>query len=423
VKKASEICGPIGQKLLQFLVMHEGFLSSDSKDKLSYIFENCNTHPWRETEQIYFRDFGKYIDEDFYVTKSDTCPIGSGTIGQVYKLYSLQHNNYVALKVRHYNVEEEAAIFIKTITTVIAFVNNITFIPFTLLIHDFLDNIGSQLDYGNEALNTELLRKNNLKNPHIVIPTVYFHSERVICMSYHEGISFTEITDKFIKTKVSLDILMFNLSSILINDLMHCDLHYGNWKVNIDTGDDYQIIIYDCGIMGSTFNDDINKRICMACMNGDYNTIYTIIAKDINQPNGIRMKQYTENIMNTYYENKSDRFSDFLKQLFVYKINFNKRYFRCIQGLMTCLSVMIISSEKLSKILGKEGSRLEVFLCYYSGILEKIKKYPELLNYLNIWMETDKSIESTFYQWLEEYFGHTDKSVFVDAVLYKLLKD
>ena len=423
VKKNAELCGPIGQKLLQFLVMHDGFLSVDTKDKLSYIFEECPIHSWKETEKIYLNDFGKHIDQDFYINHRDVVPIGSGTIGQVYKLYSLDYKEYVALKVRHTNVSDEADKFVKTITRVINIMNTFTFLPFTILIYEFLENIYIQLDYTNEAFNTELLRKNNLENDHIIIPTVYYSSESVICMSYHDGTPFTKIEDSVLKKKVSYDLLMFNMSSILVHDLLHCDLHYGNWKVDIKEDNDYNIVIYDCGIMGSTFNNVVNKEICMACMDGDYNKIYSILVKDIPaQKNGLLMKEYTRMIMLKEYNTRSDRFSDFMKQLFAYNIKFNHRYLRCIQGLMTCMSLLIISSENLNKLLGKEGSRLEVFICYYSGVLEKTKKYPELHKYFNEWFKNDENIEKVFYEWLEDNFGHTDKSVFIDSILIKLME-
>lgn len=424
VKICAEACGPIGQKLLQFMVMHDGFLASDTKEKLSYIFENCTTHSWEDTQKIYLHDFGRDIEDDFEITYKDTIPVGSGTIGQVYKLYSIDQTEYVAVKVRHCNVEEEAHKFVNTITVILDFINKITLLPFTILINEFLENIFMQLDYTTESHNTDLLRKNNINNPQIIVPVVHFYSESVICMSYHEGLSFTHITDDLLKNKISHDIFMFNMSSILIYDLLHCDLHYGNWKIKLHGDNDYSIIIYDCGIMGSTFNEDINKRICIACMNGDYNTIYSILVKDMDtQPNCHLMKEYTEYIMKKEYTNRSERFTDFLKQLFIYKININRRYLRYIQGLMTCMHLLILSSEKLNRLLGKEGNCLEVLLCYYRGLLEKTKRYPDLLNYLNVWIEKDPSIEHKFDEWLEENFGHRDKTVFIDAILIKLLEN
>lgn len=431
VKTYAEGCGPIGQKLLQYLVMQDGFLSSTAKKKLEYIFEECASHEWADTERIYFEDYGRPIESDFSVDQPiDKIPVGSGTIGQVYRLFHREMGIYVALKVRHINVETEATNFIAAVNNVINTMNIITlFLPFTVLINEFLKNVNIQLDYKLEATNTERIRKNFIHDKHIIVPEVFFSSARTIAMSFHEGVPFTNIdsTNKILLSKITNDLFLFNMASLLIYDLLHCDLHYGNWKVQIDDSSDenvpeYKIIIYDCGIIGSTYNDDINKKICMACMDGDYNKIYEIMAPDMEmQKNGLLMKKYTATLMETHYDNRSDRFSDFLKQLFIYKIQINTIYLRCIQGLLTCLSMLVVSSEKLTKTLGKDGCRLEIFVCYYRGLLDKIDKYPALSDYLDTWIETNPNIEIVFYEWLEEYFGHRDKDVFIDAMLHRLI--
>lgn len=431
VKKNALDCGPIGQKLLQFLIMNNGFFTAECKSKFVYIFEDCQSHSWEDTKKIYREDFGREIEEDFVIDNENanandsTIPIGSGTIGQVYKLYNKNLQQYIALKVRHINIEIEAATFIKNINSILDIVGVIVTIPFSVLIKEFLKNIYSQLDYSLETYNTDRIRMNSIHDKHIIIPTVYFNSFRVIGMSYHEGVSFIDLTNEKLKSKIAADMFMFNLSSLLVHDLLHCDLHYGNWKViESTTGDpkDYQLLIYDCGIIGSTKNNDINQRICMACMDGDYNKVLTIITPNLEkQKNGILMKEYTDMIMSVYYANRLDRMTDFLKQIFIYKIEINTEYLRCIQGLLTCLSILLITSERLTRLLGKDGTRLEVFVCYYSGVLKRVNKYPLLLNYLDKWIENDPTIEEVFYKWMEDTFGHQDKDVFIDAMLYKVM--
>jgi len=97
-------------------------------------------------------------------------------------------------------------------------------------------------------------------------------------------------------------------------------------------------------------------------------------------------------------------------------------YLRCIQGVLTCLNVLVITTDKLTKILGKKGNRLEILVCYYHGLLKKMDKYPVLTKYLEIWMEEESMIEQVFYDWLEDTFGHRDKDVFVDAIIHRLLQ-
>lgn len=425
VKKNAEDCGPIGQKLLQFLIMHNGFLTTECKNRFSYIFEDCHKHSWEETRLIYREDFGHDIEQDYEIDEESTNPIGSGTIGQVYKLYNRTLKEHIALKVRHVNIEVQAEVFISNICSILDIAGTIMIIPFAIIVKEFLRNISLQLDYELEARNTDMIRKNCEKDTHIIVPTVYYNSNRVIAMSYHEGISFLDLTDENQKTRIAADMFMFNLSSLLVHDLLHCDLHYGNWKIvqSPDNPMHHKLIIYDCGITGSTRNNKVNQQICVACMDGDYNTVLRIVTPDIdNHKNGEKMKKYTDIIMTTYYANRLDRMSDFLKYLFIYKIDINTEYMRCIQGLLTCISILMLTSEKLIKLLGKEGARVEVFVCYYSGVLRRINKYPLLLQYLDKWIADDPTIEEVFYDWMDDMFGHRDKEVFIDAILHKLTR-
>lgn len=422
VKETALQCGPIGQKLLQFLMMHDGFLSAESKKKFVYIFEECVTHSWKDTQQMYFEDIGRHIDEDFEINGLHTIPVGSGTLGQVYRLYHSKMKRYVALKVRHPNVEKDSHSLISTINYALNTIECFKNIPFSMLIREFLNNIHVQLDYTLEAENTKKIRNNFVNDNHIIIPKVYFFTRRLIAMSYHEGTSFPELSDHTLKMKVSSDLLLFNVSSLLVYDSMHCDLHYGNWKVLVEANNEYKLIIYDCGIIGTTGNEEANKCISMTCMDGNYVKMYEILVPDMEtQKNGMLMKTFTEELMKKPYNKSSDRFSDFLKQLFMYKIQFNMNYLRCIQGILTCVNVLYVTTDKLTKLLGKKGNRLEVLVCYYHGILKKMDKYHILTKYLEVWMEEEPTIELIFYDWLDDTFGHRDKDVFIDAMIYQLL--
>jgi len=161
---------PVGQKLLQFFMMHDGFLSAESKKKFVYIFEECITHSWEETQKLYVEDFGRHIEEDFDINGLDIIPVGSGTLGQVYKLFHRKMKKHIALKVRHPNVERDAQRLISTINFILNTAEWIKNIPFSALIREFLNNIHVQLDYSLEAENTKKIRNNFIQDNHIIIP-------------------------------------------------------------------------------------------------------------------------------------------------------------------------------------------------------------------------------------------------------------
>jgi hypothetical protein len=69
-------------------------MQNESIDDLEFVFENCNFHELAETNLYYLEDFGKTLDHDF----TDISLVASGSIGQVYKAFSREHNCFVAIK-------------------------------------------------------------------------------------------------------------------------------------------------------------------------------------------------------------------------------------------------------------------------------------------------------------------------------------
>jgi predicted unusual protein kinase regulating ubiquinone biosynthesis (AarF/ABC1/UbiB family) len=419
LKQAAAQCGPIGNKLLQFIMMHDGFLSVKCKTHFGHVFEDCVTHDWKETSSMYLLDFGKDIEEDYEITEESKKPIGSGSIGQVYKLYHRNMNTYVAMKVRHPHIEKSATRFVNTITYLLSLGEYVRTIPFAVLIREFLNNVHIQLDYEIEAQNTKKLYENFIDETHLLIPNVYEYSPRFIVMTYYDGCSFPEITDDVLRNKVSCDIYLFITSCMINFDFMHSDLHYGNWKVIKEP--EYKLVIYDCGIVGSTKNLEVNKEVTFALLNGDYRAIARILVPDMEtQKNGKQMKEELEIIMNTPYVRSSDRFGEFLKRALILGIRVNENVLRCVQGFIIALSIISISTDKLTNLLGRGLDLKEIIICYEHELLQRLGKYRKLNRTFASWIQEDPCIEKRFYEWLDDNFGHTDKDVFMDVIMEQL---
>lgn len=412
-------CGAIGHKLLQFLLMHDGFMSKNCKQHFQHVFENCENHSWEYTESCYKNEFHHEIEDDFIITESSKVPIGSGSIGQVYKLYDKERGGYVALKIKHPNIDSEASRFVRNVSYILRLAEYIKTIPFSLLIYEFLNNVHIQLDYSIEARNTQRLQENFSGEKHICIPTVFESSENMIVMSYHEGIPYHEIKDARLRYKVAFDMYFFMMTSTIIHDFIHCDLHYGNWKVNIS--DDYQLVIYDCGIVASTGNQ-INKDVIIPLFDGNYTKMINVLIPDIaTQKHGKELQQYLAYIEEQPYETPQERFTDFLRKALTLGIRVNTDCLRCVQGLITCMSYVAHAVNKVSKIIGKgEGDCQEVMLCFNYEMLKRLGTYPQLLRYIEKWKHEDTQAETCFLNWLEEEFGHRDVEVLMDVVMKQL---
>jgi len=93
--KITKKCGPLAIKLLQFILMRENKINK----RLHFVFEDCETHTFEYTKKVYLKHFGKDISQDYII--DSTQPIASGSIGQVYRFYSISLNQYIAMKVKH----------------------------------------------------------------------------------------------------------------------------------------------------------------------------------------------------------------------------------------------------------------------------------------------------------------------------------
>jgi predicted unusual protein kinase regulating ubiquinone biosynthesis (AarF/ABC1/UbiB family) len=418
VKLTAHECGAIGNKFLQFLMMHDGILSSTSKERFGNVFEDCVVHDWEATRQIYMANTGRLIETDFEVTKESIVPIGSGSIGQVYRLYNKELNTYVAFKVKHPNVDRDAIRFIRNVTFVIRILKSVYTFPFAVLLEEFLTNIQLQLDYANEAKNTIKLREFFANEKHLVFPEVYTYTKDTIMMSYHEGISFHELKDLRMCALVSCDVYLFLISSLINFDFVHSDLHYGNWKIAMEPNGSYKIIIYDCGIVGQTNDAKTNKSVVLASFAGDYIGIAKALVTNLEEErNGEQLLEYADKLMRTKYPKSSDRFVDFLKKTLCMGVKINMHTLCSIQGLMICVHVIAISFDKLTQFIPKSTRSKSVVILYLITLLERLGKYSILRDKFVEWVQQEPTMEDDMNEWLEDTFGHTDKDMVINIIL------
>ena len=411
VKKAAGQCGVIGMKFLQFMMMHDGFLSAEGKKHFGYVFEDCDYHRWEDTCKLYQADFGKHIHEDFKLNEDSAIVIGSGSIGQVYKLWDRAAEKEVAVKVRHPGVEVQAVRFINNVGMLLTLLEYICTVPFSFLLREFLNNIHCQLDYSQEAKNTTRLHELFKEEDCIIVPTVVRCSKNFIVMDYYEGKSYTKVEDHF-KQFVAVNIYLFMLTSITCFDFLHCDLHYGNWKVT----EDHKIIVYDCGIIGTTKQLEKNKQLTQMFIDGDYTKMSDILFTE----KDTRSKEKIKRCVEKEYKNSSERLTDIIKGIIMDNVKVDTRLFRCFQGFITCKNVAQVDTDRLVKILGETGNNKYVLISYYLNILKRLKRFNVLTEKLQAWVDEDPTYETVFSDWLEESFGHRDKEVFIDVMMERM---
>jgi len=416
VRTSAKACGSIGIKLLQTLVQRNEFISSDYRYVFDEVFEDCDTHSWTDTVKLYRFSFGRSIYDDYDVKGYDTQPVGSGSIGQVYKLYHKKLKRYVALKVKHPNIESKTRKFVFATMLMLRLVNSIVRLPFYMLIKEFMENVSLQLDYNMESKNTMRLRVHFKNEKHIIVPRVYEHNNHIIVMDYHDGVSYKHITNEGLHFKISVDMFLFIHTSILLYDCFHCDLHQGNWKVQPLPDGNYNIVIYDCGIMSSTNNLELNRSIIKCFLDEDLRSLTKVCCENKDDKKTQLLEEYYVN-----HVNPSDGINGFrkiLKQALIIGIKINPNIIRMVQGIAafdTCFSKGINRFSKLWNGANTNSSPSNIRMCVYHGLARHLNKYSDLQNYYSQVINSDPEIKIAFNAWLDDSFGHTDASAFFEV--------
>ena len=396
-------CGPLAIKLIQFLCMNNVIKSKS----LESLMEDCEIHSFEETEKLYFQDFGNDISEDYIIDSPRL--VGSGSIGQVYCLFNFKMNDWVAVKVKHPGINQKVEKF-NLIKLLIKLFNR--FISFGDIILQFIDNINTQLDYNLEVKNTKLLKHKFKNESSVIIPEIYKSTDNFIIMSYHDGVSFNQITDTVLKIKISLYINFIILSSLLVYDILHGDLHYGNWKINV-FGSDIKIILYDCGIVYSSNNLELNKNIieCIGCND------YCSLLKIINKGQSLLKIQKIVNCINKMDCPVSKRIKYFVTESVKSKLLTNKNAINLLNSYAIICETLFIGVEKFNKFVFVKDDNAILFYMYHE-LLNNLGKFNDLNLFIKNWMDSDSVNKITLNRWMLSEFGHTNSKI-VGKIIYE----
>ena len=409
-------CGPMAIKLLQLIIMIDKNLLKT--DKLNFIFENCIEHTFDKTCDMYFKEFGHSITDDYEFHLFDGPIVGSGSIGQVYKAYCKKRKEYIAIKVKHPGIDKlvNKTIFsLKIVCYIFKFMN----IYHSIFI-EFINNIYLQIDYTQEAKNTIKLKNNFINEKCIIVPEIYSYSDNFIIMSYHHGEQYNNVDEKS-QMISSMLINFFYMTSLLVHDFLHADLHYGNWKI-IKENNELKLLIYDCGIMCSTGDLNLNKRI-MTCVYNRKNLINLIdimkerdpLNKRLNKRLDKHRKEIEEVIL--YSDDSSKCLRKFMNKLIELKLWNDKDFIRILSSIAIIGDTPKKSVQTFTKYIHSNLTSNTILFHTYLGILKKMDMFHELINFFIQDIDSDPINKELYENWLFEEFGHK-KGYLLNNIIY-----
>ena len=289
IRLQAENLNPVWQKFCQTLSCREDVIGPVLATELQSLLDSCPNHDHNYTNKLISNQLSH---RNFLTPFDDKSLIGSGTIGQVYKIYENDLEKWLAIKVKHPNIKQQ----IGEAHDKYQIVSNSMWFPKNLKIcgDEFFKGLYKQEDFSSEYLYGTKMKMLFDKGDVFIIPDMIEHTESIILMGYEAG-EYNFVTVP--KSKDLIGLIMINIQVIsMYNGLIHSDLHWGNFSIRLNP---LKIILYDFGLMVDITDRsrEFRKKLAKAFLYYDINSIFELLILKANIKNKEK-KYHMDNINN-----------------------------------------------------------------------------------------------------------------------------
>ena len=325
LRKALEELGPAYVKLGQLLCTRPDLVGNDIAEELTKLRDNTPPTPFEEIKEVIETELDKPLDEVYSEFEED--PLGSASIGQVYKATLKESGEKVAVKVQKPGSYEIVASDLKIMVYLAEkadkYITKTRTFNLPAIIKEFERSIFKELDYMEEVMNIQKITKNFEGHDYVKYPKVYpkLCTNRLINMELVEGYNVTDLYDNEIEgisgKKIANDIVESYFKQMMIDGFFHADPHPGNMIIDAE---EKKLCYLDLGMMGilnETFRSDLAQLILLL-LGGNANSlvkqlIYMKIITPEQDTEELRMD--IEDLVNRYIGADLDQMDGVLEKL------------------------------------------------------------------------------------------------------------
>ena len=310
IRKVLEELGPAYIKLGQMLSTRPDLVGMEIAEELQKLRDNTPTTPFDEMKEVIESELGSPIEEIY--SEIDENPIGSASIGQVYKARLKSTGEYVAIKVQKPNsyeiIKSDVQIMNFLANNVNRFLSRSRTYNLPAMVDEFERSIFKELNYMEEVMNMQNLSNNFKAVRYIKIPKAYtdFCSKKVITMELIKGVEVSDLVEgdypDIDKKKIANYGVKSYFKQIMLDGFFHADPHPGNLIVT----EDKKLCYIDAGMMGilnEDFKENLAELILLLISGNTNNIIKQLIYMDIITPaqNTDELKADVDDLLNLYY--------------------------------------------------------------------------------------------------------------------------
>lgn len=272
--------GPTFIKLGQILSCRPDLIPNEYVNEFKKLQDNVAPFPFSEAKKIIQTELKTNISEIF--SEFDEVPIGSASIGQVYKA-TLKNGIKVVVKVQRPNIEDIIKCDLDILKNLVSALERrfdwISEYNLLGIVDEFEKAIKKELDYSNELRNG-IKFKNIFKSfSDVIIPTFYreYSTKKVLTMEYIEGVKLANLEGLQNINKKHIANVAINTALIMIFEagFFHADPHPGN----IFIVDGNKLALLDVGLVGVI--DEVMRfklaELCAAIVEKDIDEICRLV--------------------------------------------------------------------------------------------------------------------------------------------------
>ena len=325
IRMALEELGPAYVKLGQLLCTRPDLVGNEIAEELTKLRDNTPVTPFEEIREVIETELGQPLDEVYSEFEEE--PLGSASIGQVYKATLKETGENVAVKVQKpgsYDiVASDVRIMVYLAEKADRYITKTRTFNLPAIIKEFERSIFKELDYMEEVMNIQKITKNFEGHDYVKYPKVYpkLCTNRLINMELVEGYNVTDLYDNEIEgisgKKIANDIVESYFKQMMIDGFFHADPHPGNMIIDAE---EKKLCYLDLGMMGilnETFRSDLAQLILLL-LGGNANSLvkqllYMKIISPEQDTEELRMD--IEDLVNRYIGADLDQMDGVLEKL------------------------------------------------------------------------------------------------------------
>ena len=266
--------GPTFVKFGQLLATRPDIVPPDILAELRGLQDDARPEPFSSVRAVMEEELGLRIEQVFEEFEEE--PIAAASIGQVHRA-RLPGGQEVVVKVQRPDAERQINADIQLLYQVARVarerVRRLQFIDLVGTVDEFARTVRRELDYGIEARNAEVFRRNFAGNEAVSIPKIYWRytTSRVLTMERVEGtvlgrvnLSTWSVEDR---RKLANRVTETWMQMVFVHGFFHADPH----PANILVRDAERISLVDFGMTEQLSQRDREAavRLLLDILNGD----------------------------------------------------------------------------------------------------------------------------------------------------------